>query len=328
MSGDEDGRRAGTLLVTGASGFVGRAMLDEALARGYSVRAAVRGPRPDLPRGVRVVETGGLDGSVDWSGALDGVDAVVHLAARVHVMRETLGDPLGEFRRVNVDGTTALAEAAARAGVRRLVFASSVKVLGESTAPGRPFDDLSPPRPVDPYGVSKLEAEEALLGIAAAGRLEVTVLRPPLVYGPGVKGNLGRLLRWVEAGVPLPLGAIDNRRSLIGLDNLVDALLAIVAHPGARNRRFLVADGEDLSTPELARRIGRAIGRPARLLPVPLAMLAAASQIGAGESLRRLVESLQVDARGLREAVGWAPSRTVDDGLARMAASPFVDRGA
>ncbi|RPH39077.1 MAG: NAD-dependent epimerase/dehydratase family protein [Burkholderiales bacterium] len=307
------------MLVTGATGFVGRALLDEAIARGYSVRAAVRRAGADLPPAVRVVEPATPGGPPDWPAALDGVDVVVHLAARVHVMRESHGDPLGEFRRVNVDATAALAEAAARAGVRRLVFASSVKVLGEATEPGRPFDDRSEPRPLDPYGRSKLEAEQRLLALAATGRLEVSVLRPPLVYGPGVKGNLGRLLSWVQAGVPLPLGAVDNRRSLIGLDNLVDALLAVARHPGARNRCFLVADGEDLSTPELARRIGRAIGRPARLVSVPPALLVAGSRLGGGESLRRLLESLQIDAGGLRDAIGWAPTRTVDAGLARLA---------
>ncbi len=314
----------GALLVTGATGFVGRALVDEALARGRTVRAAVRQPQPGLPAAVRVFAPGSPQQAVDWPAALDGVEAVVHLAARVHVMHESHGDPLGEFRRVNVDATAALAEAAARAGVRRLVFASSVKVLGEATAPGRPFDDRSPPHPLDPYGRSKLEAEEMLLGFAAAGRLEVTVLRPPLVYGPGVKGNFGRLLRWVEAGVPLPLGAVDNRRSLVGLDNLVDALLAVTAHPGARNRRFLVSDGEDLSTPELVRRMGRALGRPARLLRVPPGLLEAASRIGGAESVRRLLESLQVDSGGLREAVGWRPPRSVDEGLAGLAS---VGRG-
>lgn len=321
MSGDTACRPAGTLLVTGASGFVGRAMLEEALARGYAVRAAVRGPRPGLPRGVRVFQTGEGVGPVDWSAALDGVDAVVHLAARVHVMQEPLRDPLGEFRRVNVDATAVLAEAAARAGVRRLVFASSVKVLGESTVPGRPFNDLSEPQPLDPYGRSKLEAEQMLLGLAATGRLEVSVLRPPLVYGPGVQGNLGRLLRWIETGVPLPLGAIDNRRSLIGLYNLVDALLAVAVHPGACNRCFLVADGEDLSSAELVRRIGRAIGRPARLVRVSPALLVAAGRLGGGQAVRRLLEWLQVDASGLREAVGWTPPRSVEQGLAGLVGS-------
>ncbi|RPH41503.1 MAG: NAD-dependent epimerase/dehydratase family protein [Burkholderiales bacterium] len=310
---------AGEVLVTGATGFVGRVLVDAARARGWAVSAAVRWPGAGLPPDVRVHAVGDLAGPVDWAPVLDGVEVVVHLAARVHVMRESDADPLGAFRRVNVDATAALAEAAARAGVRRLVFASTVKVLGEATQPGRPFDDASPPGPVDPYSVSKLEAERVLQQIASGGRLEHAVLRPPLVHGPGVGGNLERLVRWVAAGVPLPLGAVDNRRSLVGVDNLADALLALAVHPGARDRRFLVSDGEDLSTPELARRIGRVLGRDARLVSVPPALLSAAGRLAGGESLRRLLESLQVDASGLRAATGWTPVLGVDAGLARLA---------
>ena len=313
------GPAPGRMLVTGATGFVGRVLVDAARARGWSVSAAVRAPDARLPAGVRVEPVGDLAGAVDWGRALDGVDVVVHLAARVHVMRETAADALGAFRRVNVDATVALAEACARAGVRRLVYASSVKVLGESTPLGAPFDDASPPAPADPYGVSKLEAERALAGVSAAGGPEIAVLRPPLVHGPGAGGNLERLVRWVAAGVPLPIGSIDNRRSLVGVDNLADALLAAAGHPAAAGRTFLVADGEDLSTPELVRRIGRVIGREARIVPVPTPLLSAAMRVAGRESLRRLLESLQVDARGLRDALGWRPPRTVDQGLARLA---------
>ena len=319
MSGDEDGSAPGRMLVTGASGFVGRVLIDAARARGWSVGAAVRRASGDFPQDVRVHTVGDINGPVDWAPVLEGVDVVVHLAARVHVMRESEADPLGAFRRINVDATTALAEAAERAGVRRMVFASTVKVLGESTAPGWPFDDARSPAPADPYAVSKLEAERVLLALAAAGRLEATVLRPPLVHGPGVGGNLARLVGWVQRGLPLPFGAIDNRRSLIGVDNLADALLAVTVHPGARGRTFLVSDGEDLSTPELARRIGRALGRDARLVPVPPAVLLAASRLIGRDSLRRLLESLQVDANGLRAATGWTPPLGIDEGIARMA---------
>lgn len=309
------------LLVTGATGFVGRVLVDAARARGWSVSAATRGPASTagLPPDLTVHAVGDLAGPVDWSRALDGIDAVVHLAARVHVMRETERDPAGAFRRVNVDASVALAEAARRAGVRRLVYASSIKVLGESTPPGVAFDDTSPPAPLDPYGVSKLEAERALASVAAGGRLELAVLRPPLVHGPGVGGNLERLVRWVAAGVPLPVGGVDNRRSLVGVDNLADALLAVAEHPAAAGRTFVVADAEYLSTPELVRRIGRAVGRPARIVAVPVPLLSMAMRVAGRESMRRLLESLRVDARGLRIALGWTPPRTVDEGLARLA---------
>ncbi len=319
MSDLEVAPAPGRMLVTGATGFVGRVLVDAARARGWTVGVAVRRAVSDLPLDVRVHAVGDIDGPVDWAPALEGVDVVVHLAARVHVMREFEADPLGAFRRVNVDATAALAERAASAGVRRIVFASTVKVLGESTAPGRPFDDTSPAQPTDPYAVSKLEAERVLFGLAAAGRLEATVLRPPLVHGPGVGGNLARLVSWVQSGLPLPFGAIANKRSLIGVDNLADALLALAVHPSARGRAFLASDGEDLSTPELARRLGHVLGRDARLLPVPPAVLSAASRLVGRESLRRLLESLQVDTRGIRATIGWTPPLGVDQGLARLA---------
>lgn len=308
------------LLVTGAAGFAGRVLVERAVRRGHVVRAAVRTPSGAvLPAGATEHAVGPLE-SADWSAALDGVDTVIHLAARVHRMKDDSADPLGEHRRVNVDGTVSLAQAAIGAGVRRIVFASTVKVLGDATEPGRPFDDASRPAPGDPYGLSKLEAEEALAGLAAHGAIETTVLRPVLMYGPGVKGNVARLMRWIAAGVPLPFGAIDNRRSLLGVHNFADAALAVVEPAAAVGRRFVVADGVDLSTPELAARIGEAVGRPARLLRVPIPLLRALAAAGGGrETWQRLGGSLQVDASGLRRAVGWSAPVSIDEGLREMA---------
>jgi nucleoside-diphosphate-sugar epimerase len=313
----EPGRVTRIALVTGANGFAGRAVVEQARRRGIAVRAAVRGSAHEREDGVVEHAVGDL-ASADWSAAVDGVDTVVHLAARVHRMREDSADPLGDYRRDNVDGTVRLARAAVAAGVRRLVFASTVKVLGDATAPGRPFDDSSAPEPRDPYSVSKLEAERALAAISLHGGLEVVVLRPVLMYGPGAKGNIDRLMRWIAAGVPLPLGGIDNRRSLLGVRNFADAVFAVADHASARGRCFLVADGEDLSTPELARRIGTAVGRPARLVAVPRSLMRTISHFSGGAAWQRLAGSLQVDASGLQSSVGWAAPFRIDEGLTEM----------
>ena len=316
------------VLVTGATGFVGRAFVAHAPARGLEVVAAIRGPGAALPGRVRAVAVGDLAGPVDWPAALEGVDAVVHLAARVHVMHDASADPAGDYRRVNVDATVALARAAEAAGVRRFVFASSVKALGESTPADRPFDDATPPHPEDPYGASKLEAERALHAIGAAGRIEAVVLRPPLMIGPGVRGNLRLLARAVGAGVPLPLGAIDNRRSLLSVGNFADALALALVHPGAVGGTFLIRDGEDLSTPALVRRIARAMGRRARLWPVPVGLLRAAGAVaGRADAVARLTESLRIDDAGWRAATGWTPPLDVDAGIASMVAAGRPARG-
>lgn len=268
-----------------------------------------------------VAATGDLGPDADWRPALSGVQAVVHCAARVHIMADTSADPLAEFRRVNVDGTLALARQAAAAGVRRFVLLSSVKVHGEATAPGHPFHADDAPRPEDAYGLSKHEAEQALRHLAAETGLEVVVVRSPLVYGPGVKANFAQLMRAVALGVPLPLGALHNRRSLVGLDNLVDLLRVCLDHPAAANQTFLVSDGEDLSTTELVHRLGRALGRPARLLPVPAPLLrAGAALLGRRAAVDRLCGSLQVDIASTRARLGWTPPVSVDEGLRRAAA--------
>lgn len=262
---------------------------------------------------------GNIDSFTRWEGAVSGVDTVIHLAARVHMMNDTSTDPLAEFRRVNTEGTLNLARQAAEAGVRRFIFLSSVKVNGETGF----FRESDVEDPQDPYAISKCEAEQGLRRIAAETGMAVVIIRPPLVYGPGVKANFQSLMRAVGKGVPLPLGAIDNRRSLVGIDNLVDLIVTCIDHPAAANETFLVSDGEDLSTPELVRRIARALGKPARLFPVSPALLkAAATLLGRREAVERLLSSLQVDISKTRDLLGWRPPVSVDAGLTR-AVSPI-----
>jgi UDP-glucose 4-epimerase len=307
------------VLVTGANGFVGRGLCDELVSLGILVRAAVRGFghfRTDIERWT----WDGSDSQTDCLLALAGVDTVVHLAARVHVMQETTADPLTEFRRVNVQGTLNLAQQAVTADVRRFVFVSSVKVNGESTPLGSPFKADDGPAPLDAYGVSKMEAEHGLREIAADTGMEVVIIRPPLVYGPGVKANFRTMMRWLSHGVPLPLGAINNKRSLVALDNLVDLIVTCIDHPAAANQTFLVSDGEDLSTTLLLQRMGQAMGKSARLIPVPPTLLkAGAALVGKPELAQRLCGSLQVDISKTRELLGWEPPISVDEGLRRAA---------
>jgi nucleoside-diphosphate-sugar epimerase len=309
------------VLITGANGFIGRSACAQALADGMRVWGATRQAVP-LPSGVEAVVVPGLESPAGWVAGLTGCDAVVHAAARVHVMNDSVAAPLIEFRRVNVDGTLHLARQAAVAGVRRFVFVSSVKVNGEGTTPGRPFTAADAPAPQDPYGISKMEAEQGLRQIAADTGMEVVVVRPPLVYGPGVKANFATLMRWLQRGIPLPLGAVTgNRRSLVALDNLVDLLITCIDHPAAANQTFLVSDGEDLSTTALLRRMGQAMDKPARLIPVPTALLRlGAAALGQGDVAQRLLDNLQVDITHTRQTLGWTPPIGVDEGLRRAAA--------
>lgn len=317
----------GLVLVTGATGFVGRACVDALLNAGHRVRRVLRSACPPAA-GAEDIVTGDLVDVVDWSDAMRGVDAVVHLAARVHVMRETVSDPLTAFRRVNVEATRRLAEAAARAGVRRFVFVSSVKLHGERTL-GRPFTEADVPAPEDPYGVSKLEAEQALAGVAAHTEMEVVVLRPPLVYGPGVGGNFRTLLRAVVRGVPLPLGAVRNRRSLVYVGNLADAVVRCVDAPEAAGRTFLVDDGEPRSTAQLVVELARAAGRTPRLLPVPPAVLRVlAGCVGRGAAAGRLVDDLEIDSSAMRRSLDWHPPYACEDGIVATARAYLDAEGA
>ena len=313
-----------TILVTGASGFVGRAVVARILADGREVpRSALRATSTLKPGG-ETVYVAELGAGADWGAAVRGVQTVIHCAARVHVMRESAADPLAEFRRVNVEGTAALARQAAAAGVERFVFLSSIKVNGEETLPGRPYGATDTPAPADAYGVSKLEAESAVLAIANETAMTASIIRPVLVYGPGVKGNFLTLMRLLSAGVPLPLGAVDNRRSLVALDNLCDLVLTCARHQAAANRTFLLSDGEDMSTTELLRRTAVALGVAARLIPVRTSLLRAAMALtGMGSFGRRLLGSLQVDIAPTRDALGWRPPVAVDAAL-RAAAEDFL----
>lgn len=307
------------ILLTGATGFVGRAVLEELSHREHVTIAAARQVIPIAGEGRRYPITD-VCAETDWLPALQGVEVVIHAAARVHVMREHGADPLAEYRRVNVEGTLRLARQAASAGVRRFVFISSIKVNGEGTSPGRPYTADDRPAPADPYGISKLEAEQGLMTLAAETGMEVVVIRPVLVYGPGVKANFRSMMHWLAKGIPLPLGAIHNRRSLVALDNLVDLIVTCLDHPAAANQVFLVSDGEDLSTSELLRRLGAALDRPARLLPVPAVWLdAGARLLGRSGMAQRLCGSLQVDIEKTRRLLGWTPPVSVDAALYKTA---------
>ena len=300
------------ILVTGASGFVGRALCETLAATGRTPRAAMRKALPGSPGAISVGEAGP---DTDWSVALEGVRCVVHLVARTHVMRETVADPLSEYRRVNVQATERLARSAAAQGVRRLVFLSSVKVNGERTDE-HPYRENDEPRPEDAYGVTKLEAEQALAGISAETGIETIVLRPPLVYGPHVKGNFLRLMSIVARGMPLPLASVENRRSLVYVGNLVSAIVAAIDAQQAGGI-YLVSDGEDLSTPGLVRAIARALEVDARLLPCPPVLLrAAAALTGRSAEVARLTGSLVVDNSRIRRELGWRPPYSLEEGLA------------
>ena len=309
-----------TILVTGANGFVGRAVCRVLLAAGHRVRAGVRRPET-APPGTEPVQVTDLGPGADWRHVITGADSVVHLAARVHVMAEKEPDPLAAFRYINTFGTETLAEQAASRGVARFVFMSTVKVHGERTH-GRPFSTADAPRPTDPYAISKLEAEGILARIAPETGMKIAAFRPPLVYGPGVKGNFLSLMQAVEAGKMLPVGAIDNRRSLIFVDNLAGAVLAALEEPvPAPFEPFLVKDGEDVSTPELVRRLGSALGRQPRLLAIGETWLRLAGRLtGRSAMIQRLTESLEVDDGPTRERLGWVPTHSLDAGLAVTAA--------
>lgn len=309
-------------LITGAAGFVGR-NLSQYLAPRHLLRLAVRNLSAEeaLRNFGEVHASGDVCGTTDWSESLRGVHAVVHLANRAHVMRESAADPVAAYREVNVEGTRRLAEQAAGAGVRRLVYLSSTKVLGERT-PGQAFDESSMPAPEDPYAQSKRDAEQVLRDVAARTGLEVVVLRPPLVYGPGVGANFLRLMRWVALGVPLPVAAIHNRRSLIYVGNLASAIEAALLHPAAAGKTFLVSDGAPVSTAQLVSMLASALAVSDRSWPLPPALLRLAGTIaGKRSEVARLVDSLEVNDMAIRRDLGWLPPFSMAEGLRETAAT-------
>jgi nucleoside-diphosphate-sugar epimerase len=324
-------------MITGANGFLGKATMPAFLDAGIAVRAGVRDrtrasrdkwPAPAIAGLIETVEYGEIGPSTDWSNALQDVDCIVHLAARAHIMHERAFDPLAEFRRINVAGSLNLARQAIARGVKRLVFISSIKVNGERTTLGRPFTPDDPPAPTDPYGVSKLEAERGLRELERHGDLDVVVVRPVLVYGPGVKGNFRKLMRVLSKGIPLPFGGLNNRRSLVGVGNLADLLVKCARLEAAAHATFLVSDGEDLSTTELLRRLGALLGHPATLLSVPPSVLEWTAWLLRQSDLgQRLYGTLQVDSSKTCELLGWAPPFSVDQELRRTATSFLADGG-
>ena len=308
------------VLVTGASGFVGRALCSYLVVHGLDVVGTVRNlPGTPVP-GVNYRIVAEMGASTDWSDVLTGVQAVIHCAARVHVMRDHAQDLLTEFRYVNTLGTETLARAATYCGVKRLVFLSSIKVNGESAPPDAPFDQASPAKPQDPYAISKWEAELALTRVSAETGLEIVVLRCPLVYGPRVKGNFIRLLQAVDHGIPLPLALARNRRSLTYLDNLTDAIATCLMHPAAAGKTYHVSDGEDVSTAELIARIAQALGKPSRLWPCPLGLIELAGRMTRkSDEITRLLGSLCIDSSKIRSELDWTPPYTLEQGLAETA---------
>jgi nucleoside-diphosphate-sugar epimerase len=316
------------IVVTGASGFCGRATCRALEAAGHQVTCVVR--TSDAAAGIaadRIVALGELTPATDWSGALAGADAVVHLAARTAAARKPTASEERAFRLVNVDVTGALAEAALRAGARRFVLASSIKVSGEATVAGAPFTAQSPATPADLYARTKAEAESVLLGLVPRG-LEPVLLRPPVMYGPGMKGNLALLFRLAARGVPLPIAGVRNARDLLAVDAFADLVAHAVAHPAAAGRIFVARDGEAVSTPELYARIGRALGTPVRVWPMPVAMLRLGARMtGLTGEIERLVGDLEIDDSATRELLGWKPARGMDEVLAETAAW-WRERGA
>lgn len=303
------------VFITGATGFVGGALLQRLVTDGFPVIAAIRSDEQKIPSHIPIVKFTDFDGA-SFEHSLQGVDTVVHCAARVHVMRDTEVDPLVAFRKVNVVGTLNLARDAANAGVRRFIFISSVKVNGESTFPGAPYTADDFPAPSDPYGVSKMEAEQGLRKLGAVTGMDIVIIRPVLVYGPGVKANFFNMMRWLDKGVPLPFGSIHNARSLVSIDNLVDFIVKTIKHPNAANETFLISDGEDLSTTQLLRRMAKALNSSAWLLPVPSSMISTAAKLVGKKALsNRLCGSLQVNIEKSRNLLQWSPLVTVDDAL-------------
>ena len=303
------------ICVTGITGFIGAAVCHRILNEGFVVVGTCRNynNKNDLSR-VSLFETGDIDVKTSWEAALKGADAVVHTAARTHVVNETAVDPLAIYRQVNLHGTANLARQAAESGVKRFIFLSSVKVNGEASPIA--YTESDDPSPKDAYGISKMEAEQAFAEIADGTGMSVFILRPPLVYGPNVKANFLKLIRLVDRGMPLPLGSVDNQRSLIYVGNLADAIVRCIRHTETTSKTYLVRDGVDVATPELIRMIASALGKPARLFKIPPKLLRAITRMAGRErDADRLIESLIVDDTKIRQELNWEPPFTIEYGL-------------
>lgn len=304
------------VLLTGATGFVGRSIQKRLIADGnYKLTIAIR-REVEVPYGARIFKMADLTAETDWSDALQTVDIVIHAAARAHVMKSEELDSLTEYRKVNVEGTLQLARQAMQTGVQRFVFISSIGVNGNINKAAFAAEDT--PNPADFYAQSKYEAEQALWELTENTDMELVIIRPPLVYGANAPGNFSNLVHWIYKGIPLPLGAIHNKRSIVGLDNLVDLIVTCIDHPAAANEVFLAADGQNVSTTELLRGVAKAMGRPARLLPIPAGLLQlGATILGKKAMAQRLLGSLQVDISKTQQVLGWQPPFTLEQGLKR-----------
>ena len=306
-----------TVAVVGANGFIGSALTHKLCEKGYNVRGIVRLKERFLKHNghIEVFAVGEINSDTNWNDALKGINIVIHLASRVHKLNDVSVNLLAEYRRVNTEGTQRLAEMSAGAGVKRLIFISTIKVNGEKTA-GDVFTENHLAHPQDPYAISKFEAEQSLHNISDTTGLEVVILRPPLVYGPGVKANFLRLLDMTNKNIPLPLSLVNNKRSMIYIGNLVDAIVKCIKHPDAANQTFLVSDGQDISTPELIRMIAKAMDKKARLFPCPTPLLKMIGRVlGKTAEIERLTSSLQIDSTKIRKTLDWTPPYTIEDGI-------------
>ncbi len=315
------------VMITGATGFIGRNLIERCQSKGYDVRACARTQSSNIPQNIDLHLIGNILNNTKWSDVVRGIDVVIHTAARVHIMGESAANTLTEFRSVNTAGTLNLARQAVKAGVKRFIFISSIKVKGEETQPSQPFKEDDSSIPTDPYGLSKYEAEQGLLKLAQETDMEVVIIRPPLVYGPGVKANFSTMMKWINKGIPLPFGSIDNKRSLVALDNLVSFIIRCIDHPKATNEIFLISDGEDVSTTELLQKVAKAFGKKAFLVPVPIwIMCFFAKLLGKEDVANRLFGSLQVDSSKARELLDWRPVITMDEQLKKIADVIAMDK--
>jgi len=305
-----------TLLITGITGFVGKALAEHLINNSnYNIIATTRRKIP-LHKNIKQIVVGDLNTNIDWSNILTKVDHIIHLAGRAHIMQDTAKNPLNEFRKTNTESTLKLAKQAAKSGIKRFIFLSSIKVNGESTKPNKPFKHNHPSNPSDPYAQSKHEAEQELKKIANTSKMEIVIIRPPLIYGPQVKANFKKMIQWVQKGIPLPLGAINNKRSFVSLDNLTDLITLCLQHPKAANQTFLVSDNHDLSTTELLQRIAQALGKNTPLIPIPSNIITrVASLLGKKDLAQRLCGSLQVDIQHTKQTLNWHPPIKLNNAL-------------